>query len=152
MGFGDIPVQMCHFHQEQIIIRYTTQKPELPVGQELLALVKTLAHVNKTTFTRMFEDWCNRWKDFLNEKSIDERGQRRFTHRRLRSARSSLCHHLPYLFTFEDNPSLNIPNTTNSLDGSFKKVKTAVSVHAGLTHERKIKLVTSLIMKKKHHI
>ncbi|MFA5318966.1 MAG: hypothetical protein WC387_01210 [Candidatus Paceibacterota bacterium] len=30
--FGDIPVQMCHFHQEQIVIRYTTQKPEWPAG------------------------------------------------------------------------------------------------------------------------
>jgi len=147
--FGDIPVQMCHFHQEQIIIKYTTQKPELPAGVQLLALAKTLAHTNKSTFIKEFEAWCARWKDFLNERSVDERGRRQFTHRRLRSARSSLRVHLPYLFTFEDYPELNIPNTTNSLDGSFKKVKTAISVHSGLTNERKLKLVMSLVMKAK---
>ena len=47
----------------------------------------------------------------------------------------------------EDHPELNIPNTTNSLDGSFKKVKNAIAVHSGLTQERKLKLVMSLIMK-----
>lgn len=148
--FHDIPVQMCHFHQIQIIVGYTTQRPELPAGQELLALTKTLAYTNKTTFTKEFEDWCVRWKGFLNEKSVDlKTGGYHFTHRRLRSARNSLRQHLPYLFTFEDYPKLNIPNTTNSLDGTFKKVKTAVSVHSGLTRQRKLKLVFALIMKKK---
>ena len=40
--FSDIPVQMCHFHQKQILRRYLTLKPKLEAGQELLALGKIL--------------------------------------------------------------------------------------------------------------
>ena len=146
--FSDIPVQMCHFHQEQIVISYTTQKPDLPAGQELLALVKTLAHTDKAIFAGEFEDWCARWRQFLNEKSIEPKtGRHHFVHRRLISARNSLRHHLPYLFTFQDYPERHIPNTTNSLDGSFKKVKMAIGIHAGLSEARKSKLVKSLVMK-----
>lgn len=30
--FADIPVQMCHFHQKQIITRYLTRNPKLEAG------------------------------------------------------------------------------------------------------------------------
>jgi len=33
--FGDIPVQMCQFHQLQIITRYLTRRPKLEAGKEL---------------------------------------------------------------------------------------------------------------------
>jgi len=148
--FSDIPVQMCHFHQKEIIVRYTTLSPALPAGQELLALAQTLASSTKADFIARFEVWCAKWHDFLNERTVNEKtGRRSFTHRRLRSARTSLRVHLPYLFTFQDYPELNIPNTTNSLDGSFKKVKMAIGVHSGLTHVRKVKLVSALLMGRK---
>ena len=98
------------------------------------------------TFTNAFENWCATWHTFLQEKTIDpdtHRGQ--WTHKRLRQARDSVAAHLPYLFTFQRLPHLNIPNTANSLDGSFKKAKVAIGVHAGLTHARQIKLVTALL-------
>ncbi|MFA5318967.1 MAG: hypothetical protein WC387_01215 [Candidatus Paceibacterota bacterium] len=110
--------------------------------------MKTLAHTDKVTFTREFEDWRVRWRQFLNEKSIEPKtGKPHFVHRRLISARNSLRHHSPYLFIFEDYPELHIPNTTNSLNGSFKKVKMAIGIHAGLSDARKSKLVKSLVMK-----
>ena len=147
--FADLPVQMCHFHQLQIIIRYTTLNPILPAGVELLALAKTLAHTDKVTFIARFTEWCLRWDEFLKERTRDPNSKRwHYTHKRLRGARESLRSHLPYLFTFEDYPELNIPNTTNSLDGSFTKVKIAIGVHAGLTHTRKLKLVKSLLYKR----
>jgi hypothetical protein len=147
--FGDIPVQMCHFHQKEIVVRYTTLNPELPAGRELLALANTLAHSTKFVFTTALLEWCAKWDTFLKERTLNPKtGKRSFTHKRLRSARDSLRRHLPYLFTFEDYPELNIPNTTNSLDGSFKKVKVAIGVHSGLTHARKLKLVKTLLTKR----
>lgn len=144
--FSDIPVQMCHFHQEQIVIRYTTLNPHLPAGVELLQLTRTLARTDKATFTSALADWCCRWDEFLKERTKAPESKRwHYTHKRLRSARESLRTHLPYLFTFEDHPELDIPNTTNSLDGSFNKAKAAIGIHAGLTHARKRKLVISLL-------
>lgn len=144
--FPGIPVQMCHFHQEQIVIRYLTLNPKLEAGIELLALVKTLSRTSEVAFTHAFKNWCATWHTFLQEKTIDpDTQQGPWTHKRLRQARDSIATHLPNLFTFQRFPELNIPNTTNSLDGVFKKVKVAISVHAGLTHARQMKLVMTLL-------
>ena len=146
--FTDIPVQMCHFHQEQIVVRYTTRNPHLEAGKELLALVGTLSTNDGASFTDAFRLWCRTWGEFLKEKTIDPKTKRfSWTHKRLRQARDSIHAHLPYLYTFEKYPELHIPNTTNSLDGSFKKVKLAIGVHSGLPHARKIKLIRSLLNK-----
>lgn len=59
--FSDIPVQMCHFHQKEIVVRYTTLHPELPAGQELLTLMQTLAGSTKAAFTAAFVAWCEKW-------------------------------------------------------------------------------------------
>lgn len=145
-AFHGIPFQMCHFHMEQIVIRYVTLHPNLPAGVELLDLIKTLSKTDGESFNDAFKLWCRTWKTFLQEKTLNpETGKKTYTHRRLRSARDSVQRHLPFLFTFEKYPDLNIPNTTNSLDGFFKKVKMAVGIHSGLTHARKLKLVTTLL-------
>ena len=144
--FSDIPVQMCHFHQLQIAVRYLTRNPELPAGIELLELVQTLAHTDKESFLDAFKPWCATWSDFLKEKTVNpETGKSVYKHRRLRSARTSIVEHADHPFKFQDYPDLHIPNTTNSLDGYFKKVKLALGVHAGLSREHKHKLVLSLI-------
>jgi hypothetical protein len=39
--FGDIPVQMCHFHQLAIIKRYLTRSPKLEASKELLRICKS---------------------------------------------------------------------------------------------------------------
>lgn len=146
--FPKVKMQMCHFHQEQIVVRYLTLNPELPASQELLSLIQTLSTNDEASFTDAFNLWCRTWKDFLNEKTRAESGRLSYTHPRLRSARDSIRHHLPYLFTFERYPELHIPNTTNSLDGNFKKVKMAVGIHSGQKRKRKMKMVLSMLRKK----
>lgn len=131
---------------EQIVVRYTTRNPQLEAGKELLELIHTLATNDGASFEDAFKLWRSTWEDFLKEKTVDPKtGAWHWTHKRLRQARDSINTHLPYLYTFEKYPELNIPNTTNSLDGSFKKVKAAISVHAGLVRPRKLKLITSLL-------
>jgi hypothetical protein len=144
--FSDIPVQMCHFHQEQIVIKYTTRNPRLTAGQELLDLVQTLPHTDEASFTDAFMYWCRTWDSFLKERTINPETKRMcYTHKKLRAARTSIAQHLPYLFTYQKYPKLCIPNTTNSLDGSFKKLKTAISVHTGMSKRRKNKLIETLL-------
>ncbi len=144
--FRGLPVQMCHFHQKQIVIRCITLNPQLPAGVELLALINTLTTSTEAVFTEAFTTWCEKWEMFLKEKSLNEKnGRYAYTHRKLRSARDSIKRHLPYLFTFERYPDLNIPNTTNSLDGVFTKIKNSIAVHAGLARDQKMKMVKTLL-------
>ncbi len=68
--FSDIPVQMCHFHQKQIITRYLTNNPKLEAGIELKKLTKTLCETNEDDFVSAIHSWYNTWSLFLKERTI----------------------------------------------------------------------------------
>lgn len=144
--FPNIPVQLCQFHQLQIITRYLSKKPKLEAGKELRRLSLMLTKTDRKSFTDNLNQWYERWKDFLSEKTINPITCRwHFTHRRLKSAYRSLKTNLPYLFTCLDYPKLKIPNTTNSCDGSFAHWKGKLGVHRGLKKERRSKMMNYLL-------
>jgi len=147
-GFGAIPVQMCHFHQVAIITRYITRNPRLQAGVELKTLVHKLTIFSKTEFTNYLKQWYNKWKGFLSEKTYDDQNNKwHFTHRRLRSAYRSLKTNLPFLFTYLEYPDLGIPNTTNSLEGTFTNLKTKLRIHSGVKEWRKRKIIGEILSK-----
>jgi len=144
--FSDIPVQMCHFHQKQIIRRYLTGNPKLEAGIELKAITDTLTYATEDVFAGKFNDWCDKWDTFLKERTTDPiTGKWHYTHKNVRSARHSLKINLPYLFTYLKYPELNIPNTTNSLDGSFSWLKQKLNMHRGFTDQLRDKIVEHIL-------
>lgn len=144
--FSNIPVQLCQFHQLQIITRYLSKKPKLEAGKELRRLSLTLTKTDRKSFTKALDLWHKKWEDFLAGKTINPiTGRWHFTHKRLRSAYRSLKTNLPYLFTYLDYPELKIPNTTNSCDGSFAHWKGKLGVHRGLKKERRNKMMNYLL-------
>lgn len=145
-AFPGIPVQMCQFHQIMIVLRYITRKPKLEAGKELKELILMLTKTDEASFRHWLVLWHRRWKEFLDEKTIDDITKRwHFTHKRLRSAYRSIETNLPWLFTFQNHPELCIPNTTNSIEGSFTHIKKKVGVHPGLRIDRKQKLIQVLL-------
>jgi hypothetical protein len=143
---GDIPVQMCQFHQVAIVTRYLTRNPKLDAGRELRKLTMMLAKTDKASFVGGLEEWYGKWHSFLNERSINiETGKTRYTHKNLRSAYRSLKTNLPWLFTWYDNPDINIPNTTNAIDGHFADMKTKLRNHNGLTDVRKKRFIDEFL-------
>jgi hypothetical protein len=83
---------------------------------------------------------------FIRERTTDpETGSWHYTHKRLRSAYRSLILNLPYLFTYEKNPDLKIPNTTNSLDGCFEYLKELTRVHRGSTRDLNNKIIKEIL-------
>ena len=147
-AFGTIPIQMCQYHQAAIVTRYITKNPKLEAGKELKELMKLLTITDKESFTGALEEWHYKWNDFLKEKTFNpETNKYHFTHRRIRSAYRSLKTNLPYLYTWYDHIELNMPNTTNSIEGTFSNTKNKVRVHAGLKKHRKIKLINQLVAK-----
>lgn len=144
--FKDIPVQMCHFHQEQTVTKYLTRRPKTEAGKELRALTLTLPHTDERTFTTALMAYEKKWYEFLNEKTIVIGLKRpQWTHKNVRSALRSLKTNLPNLFTYQRYPELNIPNTTNSIDGTFASVKKKVGAHHGLRRDRRFKVISELL-------
>lgn len=144
--FSDIPVQMCHFHQKQIIRRYLTNNPKLEAGIELKKITNTLCSADAQTFLVELENWHIKWQYFLKEKTINPiTGKWHYAHKKVRSAYRSLKANLPYLFTYQKYPELNIPNTTNSLDGTFGHLKRKVNIHRGLREPIKRKMIEYIL-------
>lgn len=140
--FPHLPVQLCQFHQVQIVTRYLSKRPKLYPGKELRSLTLALTKTDRKTFTERLQKWHEKWNIFLHEKPINPISKRwSYTHRRIRSAYRSLKTNLPWLFTHQDLPELHIPNTTNSCDGSFAHWKNKVKIHRGLSKNRKRKML-----------
>lgn len=139
--YPGLPIQLCQFHQAQIIRRYTTNNPKTECGQYLKILMLSMTQANPDVFKNLYDTFCELYDDFLKERN--EQGQ--FIHPRLRSARRSLKNNMPLLFTYKHLPELGIPNTTNSCDGSFAHWKQKVKIHRGLTKDRRNKVVNYLL-------
>lgn len=145
-SFKEVPVQMCQFHQAAIIRRYITQNPKMPVSIELKEIVSLMKSTDKESFTGILDEWHTKWKSFLEERTTNEiSGKSHYTHKRLRSAYRSLKTNLPWLFTWYDNIELNIPNTTNAIEGNFADLKNKLRNHNGLSIERKKKFIDGFL-------
>jgi len=144
--FMDIPIQMCHFHQKQIVLRYLTRNPKLEASIELKQIIQSLSRTREPEFTQELMAWHDKWNNFLKERTVDPiTGKWHYTHKRIRSAYRSLKTNLPYLFTYQRYPELNMPNTTNSLDGSFAHLKEKVGIHRGLREPIKRKIIEQIL-------
>lgn len=139
--YPGLPIQLCQFHQAQIIRRYTTNNPKTECGRYLKSLMQLVPQTTLEVFTNLFETFCELYDDFLKERNEQDQ----FMHRQLRSARRSLKTNLAFLFTCKLYPELQIPNTTNSCDGSFAHWKQKVKIHRGLKKDRRNKVVNYLL-------
>ena len=146
-SFPGIPVQMCQFHQKQIITRYLTKNPILPAGVELKAIVETLSSTCEVVFSMFIELWQLKWDQFLKERTYSSTGKWFYTHKRLRSAIRSLSSNMPYLFTYQKYPNRIIPNTTNSLEGINSSLKAKIKAHQGIRDTRRKKIIDYMLAK-----
>lgn len=145
-SFGKTPIQMCQFHQAAIIRRYITKNPKLPASIELQELVAIMKMTDRESFEGGLALWYTKWERFLKERTINlETEKSYYTHKRLRSAYRSLKTNLKWLFTWYDYYELNIPNTTNAIDGHFSDLKNKLRNHNGLSRARKIKFINEFL-------
>ena len=141
--FPKTPIQLCLFHQKATIRRYTTAHPKTACGKDIRALMHDLVNLDKQSFDKRLQAIKDTHQDFLKERNENNQ----FMHRRLRSALRSLTTNAPFLFTCKKYPELNIPNTTNSCDGSFAHWKAKVKLHRGLRKDRRTKMINYLLAK-----
>lgn len=144
---AEIPVQYCQFHQVKTVTKYLTRKPQTDATRELRAFALQLKDMREDEFKNTLSAWYERWQEFLNEKSIAPHKKRgwEYTHKKLRAAYRSLKSNLSRLFTYQRYPELNIPNTTNTLDGMFSQIKNRIAVHRGLNRERRFKIISEIL-------
>ena len=134
-SFWEIPTQMCHFHQKQIITRYLTRNPRISANKELRDIGMSLWRWKRKTRELWLNSWYLRNKERLYEKN--EFGW--FIHRRTKSAYRSLKRNIEFLFAYEKYDLL--PKTTNKLEWEFSWLKQRLGNHRGLNQKRKEKFI-----------
>lgn len=149
LEYYGIKPQLCQFHQLQTINQYLTRKPVLEANIELRRIAMMLTHTDHRSFYNMFNTWRWKYQAWLREKTYNpETGRREYTHQDTRKAARSLLTNMPYLFTFEHYPDLNIPNTNNMLEGINSTIKDKLKRHRGLTKSLKLKLIRSFLSRR----
>jgi hypothetical protein len=144
--FPGVTLQICQYHQQQIVQRYLTARPKIQAGVELKLISDLITMQDEKTFTESLEDWYQRWRELLSERTYAQDMKHWwYTHRRLRAAYRSLHTNLPYLFSYQKYPELHIPNTNNSLEGYFSKLKQLLNNHHGLRRWRRYKLIEAIL-------
>lgn len=144
--FEGIPIQICQYHQWSIVRRALTTRPKLESHKALLAIARLIAKSTEIEMQTTLIAFEEKFRVDLNEKHICSHcGKPKHVHRKLRSAYRSLTINLPFLYTYQKYPDLNIPNTTNSLDGTWNALKTHVNVHRGLRLDRRFKVIRAYL-------
>ena len=144
--FPDLVVQICQYHQQQIVGRYLTAKPKTEAWLELKLLSNSLTKIDEKVFTESLTNWREKWNGFIKERTYKPDGKHWWhTHQRIRSAYRSLMTNLPYLFSYQRYPELNIPNTNNSLEGYFSKMKRMLNNHNGLKRWRRYRFIKAIL-------
>jgi hypothetical protein len=139
---------MCIFHQIKIVQRYITLNPRLQAGKDLKRIISKLKYTNEKNFTKLLDEWYEKYKDFIEEKTINPNtGKSFYTHYKVRAAYRSLRANSPHLFSYKKNKDLAIPRTTNPLEAEvFSPMKKLINVHTGMSKSLKLKMVDDFLL------
>ena len=148
------PVQLCNFHQQQVVRRLISNNPKTQAGKDLKRINNVLHQTDRESFELWLSEWYEKHKQFVEERWIDTRWKKYYIHKKLRSAYYSLVRNSKYLFVYQNYYDIIvIPNTTNGLEWVFSHVKYKVNLHRWLRIDRKKKLVIHIMKtRKKPHL
>lgn len=132
-------IQRCLVHIHRQVISYISKNPKTEAWKELKKIVTFNNFENKESFIDKFNKWCIKWDSYLKEKSYWEKSWR-YTHRRLRQARSHVKNALPYMFYYLENDE--IIRDTNELESLNALIIEHVYNHRWLRKDRLISFLS----------
>ena len=145
-AFSGLVVQICQYHQQQIVVRYLTTRPKTGAGLELKVITGALTELDEKSFSELLDAWYKKWSVFLKERTYQPDGKHwSYTHRRIRAAYRSLVTNSPFLFSYQKYPELKIPNTNNSSEGYFSELKRLLNNHHGLKPYRRYRVTETIL-------
>lgn len=142
-------IQRCLVHAARRVKSFTTQKPKLEAGIELLGIANKLTHIDSAEkaaeWLVEYNAWCDRWHAFLKEYTYKD-GKRVFTHERLRSARYSLNTLIKQktIFTYIEMQQQYggvWPSTNNPVESFNATLRRVLFLHRGLSVAHRMKAV-----------
>jgi hypothetical protein len=144
--FSKYPYQICQFHIQKGVSTLLTRNPKSSAGKELQQFNDTFIKLKltKAQFLEQIEYYLKTHAEYINEMSDSDPTTHK--HQRLRKALNKYKNNLKYMFTNQTEPQLQIPNTTNKIDGGvFSPLKRVVHNHSGTTKARRKNLIIGFL-------
>ena len=144
--FDNYPYQVCQFHIQKGVSTLLTRNPKSIAGKDLKQFNDNFIKLKltKTQFLEQLETYLKTHQDYLNEMS--ETDQKQPKHKKLRKAIKKYKNNLKYMFTCQNDSLLQIPNTTNKIDGGvFSPMKRLLNNHIGTTKLRRKDLIIEIL-------
>lgn len=146
--FRMYPIQMCQFHMYQIVERYLTKNPRMIASRELLDMCRLMYCLEEDMFLDEYHSWKDRFREFINKRTVHKDGKTYYLHKKLRTAINSLEFYLPYLFTYQRDKQEGMPNTNNKIEGTFTDLKKNLNNHSGMSIENRVRFISGYFMDK----
>ncbi|MDQ7089505.1 MAG: hypothetical protein Q9M50_02510 [Methylococcales bacterium] len=108
-------------------------------------LVDDILYSTPKEFINKFIAFKNKYRAFISKKN----DANKFKHKKIRSAIRLLETNKHLLFKYKCYPELNIPHTTNHIEGAFSHLKEKVNIHRGMNINRKKRAIIFLLMEEK---
>lgn len=125
----DILIQRCLVHIQRQGLNWCRWSPKRTDAKHLRSLFLDVLNISnkleQDKFMYKIEKWENRYGDKI--ATIPEKGK---VFSDLKRARSMLLKALPNMFNYLEN--LNIPKTTNAVEGYFSRLKLRYRQHRGI--------------------
>jgi len=151
--FSSVCMQRCLVHIKRFIRIKLSNSPKTEAGRELKEIVRLLPKIENKDQSEIFlkniDNWKEKHKDFLNEKSINKETKRkRHTHKNLRGAIKHIENARSNLFVFLLDDS--VPKTTNIIEGGINSpLKDLLRKHRGLSIEKQKILCIHYLIKRR---
>lgn len=137
--YPDSKIQRCLTHIKRQIKNMISNKPQSNCWKELKRLITFKNFKNEAKFIQKFNDWEEKYDSFLNEKTKNG-NKSRYTHKKLRSAKSHIKNAIPHMFHYLKDD--NIKRSNNHLEGYNWVLDSHIFNHRWLRKDRLISFVS----------
>lgn len=112
-------IQRCLVHIERHVRSYISKNPKSVAWKELSRIICYSTLSDAKVFPQAWEDWKQKHREYINEKTRKPSGGWRYTHDRLRKAIRHIENALPYMFQWEKYNMPEIALTSNRIEWYF---------------------------------
>jgi len=132
-------IQRCLVHTHRQVRSYISNNPKHECWKELNSIITFKQFESRVVFEKKFNKWLNKWDTYLKEKTYWKKGWR-YTHKKIRQARSHIKNALPYMFNYLDDAKIS--SNTNRLEWLNAIIVEKIYDHRWLRKDRLISLIS----------
>lgn len=134
----NVILQRCLYHIQHEGMRWLRTYPKTEAGKELRLILSTLCGIktvqHRNAFVQAYSSWVTRYREFVMSLP-----RTTVAFKDLRRTMGLISNALPEMFYYLTD--VNVPSTTNALEGFHSRLKADYQRHRGLTKRHRVQYI-----------